>query len=697
MTYAERTAANRAITLADKVEYLHCLWEERIIVDAASFKATEGIGSWPLRRAHLSKARLSSCRFEFSPSDGMAGRPAELSRVAPAELAAAQEYLKTIPGAGGQTGHCELDLSEAFAVGLDGLRKKITKAKAGASSAEQDALLGFELGLDGLSAMLRNAAAAARGVGPDGDLVAASCERIASAAPETFLDASHLLWFVDLAVMHGDGAGLVVPGHIDRSLLPFFRRDLAEGIIDQDRALFLLECLYLHINTYISDGLAMSVMVGGRDSSGEDVTNELSYLCLEALRRTALVYPTVGVCWHEGTPEALTDLTVELISKGFSTPAFFGDETIQRGLRHYGVPAKASCWYINSTCVEITPSGSSNVWVASPYFSTCGILMEEIAAQAASGSPVASFDAFLDSYFQRLGQKITEAVAAQNGARENRRRYISMPVQSVFTRDCVARRKDINDGGATYNWVECSFVGLANLADSLMVLRGEVFDKRTMTFASMKALLDADFQGDEAARLRFLNSYPKYGNNNPEVDSLVGLVVGRAQEFCAKHKMLPDNSPFVPGSFCWIMHERLGMQCGATPDGRHALLPFADGGGPAQGREREGATAAALSTTTWDHSNMIGGVAFNMKFNRALFDGPQSLVGLKGVILTYLRRGGFETQVNVVDHEVLLKAKANPEAHRDLVVRIGGYTDYFVRLSPQMQDEVISRSSHTQI
>ncbi len=161
--------------------------------------------------------------------------------------------------------------------------------------------------------------------------------------------------------------------------------------------------------------------------------------------------------------------------------------------------------------------------------------------------------------------------------------------------------------------------------------------------------------------------------------------------------MDPDDSPFVPGSFCWIMHEVLGRQTGATPDGRKAGFPFADGGGPAQGRERRGPTAAILSTTSWDHSPMIGGLAYNMKFNTSLLQGRAGRDRLRDLVLTYLRRGGFETQINVVDRQALLDAREHPELHRDLAVRIGGYVDYFTRLSPEMQEEILMRTEFAQL
>jgi formate C-acetyltransferase len=592
-----------------------------------------------------------------------------------------------------------LDRGRLFAAGVDGLLAELARRGETVSGERAEALESFAQALQGFSAMIEHAALTAEALLDDApprrrhelEQIALSCRRIAHQPPATFRDALQLTWFMDLGVMGGDQVGLVVPGHLDRTLLPFYQRDREAGRLTEPEALALLECLYVLINEYIPDGLAISVMVGGRDSLGRDVTSPLSYLCLEALRRTRLVYPTVGICWHEGTPAELTELGVDLIAEGLCNVAFFGDETIQRGLGRLGAPAADACNYINSTCVEITPVAASNVWVASPYFSTPGLLLEELAAQAESPRPAATFEAFLEAYRRRLGAAIDAAAAEQNRLREGRRLHGRKPLQSAFTRDCIGRARDIDDGGAIYNWVECSFVGLANLADSLEVVRAEVYESQRLGLVELRGLLAADFAGHEAERQRFL-SHPKYGNTCAEVDGLLGDLIGFAAGECARQRLLPDASHFVPGAFCWIMHEQLGRACGATPDGRKAGFPFADGCGPAQGRERSGPTAAILSTTSWDHSPLIGGAAYNMKFGKSLFADAAGRTRLRDLVVTFLRRGGFETQVNVVDADVLEAARRAPEAYRDLVVRIGGYTDYFVRLSPQMQAEVILRT-----
>lgn len=670
-----------------------------VTTSARSLRASESLPI-QLRRGLCTCDVLQSLEFELPDESILMGIPAwpTLNTESP-DFQSASAYLDSLPPAPGQTGHCELDLSRLHQLGIDGLRRDLIQRIKNSSGSKKEAYQSFLYALDGFSALCAKAAATALAAIPSASpsrclelkVIYESCQRLAHHPPATFRDALQLNWLSILATMT-ENVGLVVPGRLDIRLISFYRQDIAAGRLTPTEALILLENLYLIINEVVPEGLAISVMVGGRDAQGQDVTNELSYLCMEAVRRTKLVYPTVGVCWHEGTPEALTDLTVELIGNGYSTPAFFGDDTIQRGLKHYGLPPAETCDYINSTCVEITPCGSSNVWVASPYFSTCHFLLEEIRAQAQT--PPATFDGFLAAYQARLADKIKEGVGEEIKRRELRQLNGRKPFQSLFTKDCLERGRDIDDGGARYNWVECSFVGLANLADSLYVIQEEVYNQHTMTMAELLSLLDANFEGHEPERLRLLKKHPKYGLNVEAVDHFVSDTVAFVTKECARYQIPPDASHFIPGAFCWIMHELLGRDSGATPDGRKAGFPFADGAGPAQGRETSGPTAAILSTTSWDASPFIGGVALNMKFNSSLFTSPEAFRRLRDLIITYLRRGGFETQVNVVDHAMLLKAKENPDAYRDLVVRIGGYTDYFTRLSPEMQAEVMLRTEY---
>jgi len=268
---------------------------------------------------------------------------------------------------------------------------------------------------------------------------------------------------------------------------------------------------------------------------------------------------------------------------------------------------------------------------------------------------------------------------AQNGG---------FPLLSPFVNDCLARGRDIDHGGARANWIESSFVGLANLADALAAIRQTVFEDRSLTLERLREALLADFAGYDDVRA-LLARAPKYGNDDDRVDGLVGWITRMLREECVKHHSYWDG-PVVPGLFCWIVHEHYGRLTRASADGRPAGFPFADGSGPAQGRERLGPTAAIRSVTKWDHSPMLGGIAVNLRFHP---DEPDRLAApMRHVLETFLHLGGFEVQVNVVGAEILRDAQTHPEHYRDLVVRVAGYSDYFVGLPPNMQKEVIART-----
>jgi formate C-acetyltransferase len=238
-----------------------------------------------------------------------------------------------------------------------------------------------------------------------------------------------------------------------------------------------------------------------------------------------------------------------------------------------------------------------------------------------------------------------------------------------------------------------SFVGMANLVDSLYALKTVVYDEKLLTVCQFKQILDSNFEGHEELRLRLLNDLPKYGNDIDEIDSYFSIFTNHIISECKKYTSIHSNANLIPSVFCWIMHEQFGRQTGATPDGRLAQFPLGDGSGPCQGRELKGPTASILSSTKWEHHQLIGGVAVNMKFSKSTL-GANSLAVMQSLIEAFMQRGGFEMQINVTDKELLEKARQNPEQYRDLIVRIGGYSDYFTRLSPQMQEEVILRTEH---
>jgi formate C-acetyltransferase len=273
---------------------------------------------------------------------------------------------------------------------------------------------------------------------------------------------------------------------------------------------------------------------------------------------------------------------------------------------------------------------------------------------------------------------------------DQRTRTGLQPFANCMIADCLERGLDIDHGGARYHWVEHSWVGLANLVDSLTAVRHFVYDTGRMTLAEFYAVLAANYEGHEALKLEIETALPKYGTDTAEVDELARSIAHFLMDTTETNDI--GGHRYVPGFFCWIMHNVLGSDTMATPDGRLAGWPMADGAGPAQGREANGPTAAILSATCWDHERALGGLVFNAKFTRSFMAAPENHAALRAMAETYLRRGGFEMQVNVVDNADLVEAQKHPDNYRDLVVRVAGYSDYFVNLAENIQNEVIARS-----
>ncbi len=521
--------------------------------------------------------------------------------------------------------------------------------------------------------------------------IARVCRRVPEYPAESFREAVqsvHFLTFCLTIEPFRPFASLQYQfGRPDQYLYPFYCRDKAAGRLTDAEAQTLLDCLGIQINHRVPNGLSCGYMVGGRDGQGRLVANELTEMGMRVIEQIRLVYPSVGLCWCADMPESYLETACEILGKGFSHPAVFNDTLISEGLKSYGLSEEESHRYIHSTCVEITPIASSNVWVASPYTNLVQILLDLLDRE------YADMEGLIGAIFSRLAASIRDNLIEQLSYRVARLNRAVCPLLSCFTDDCIERGLDTERGGARYNWIMPSFVGMANLVDSLYVIQKVIFEEKKYTFAQLKQMLDSDYEGFEAHRLEFLNRIEKYGNDCDEVDRYAARITAWIVAECRKYRFHEEDGQLIPSVFCWIKHDIFGRETGASPDGRKAGFPLGDGSGPAQGREHKGPTASILSSTKWDQQPFIGGVAVNMKFSKRLFT-EESKSKLMALVKTYLARGGFEIQINVTDRDTLLKARENPELYQDLVVRIGGYSDYFVRLSPTMQEEVLMRTEH---
>jgi len=395
------------------------------------------------------------------------------------------------------------------------------------------------------------------------------------------------------------------------------------------------------------------------------------------------------LCVHRETPDDLLDLSIKLLSEGCSYPGLFNDEFITKGLLKLGLPEDDARNYTHSCCVEITPCAKSGIWISSPYHNLPGILMEFLCER----SDFDSFDDLLSAYRCRLREKVEAAALRQNLLQLERSRIGGESLLAAcLVHDCLETGRSLDQGGAIYNYICPTFVGMANMVDSLTAINLLVFKEKEITLAELVGILKDDYKGNELLRKKIITKLPHYGNNEPLTDQLAQKIIDMLTHIGDGLRTF-RGSTLVPSLFSYLEHERLGQQTMATPDGRPAGFPLADSVGAVQGRDKNGPTAAILSATCWDHAPFIGGTALNLKFGKSQMSG-EAVAKMKTLIKIFMERGGFELQINCVDRETLLKARDNPENYGDLLVRIGGYSDYFTRLSPKMQAEIIARTEH---
>ena len=630
--------------------------------------------------------------LDIGPEERIVGRPL-LRLPTPSEarqIDAVHDTNESIPPfPGGDAGHFQPDFDKLFELGIGGLRREIESRRQHASAEQETFYQACGIAMAGFSRFVLR-------VADDCDDIelARACRQVATEPPATFHEGVQLMFLTIVALWFGEDHALTTPGRMDQTLRRLYEQDLVAGRTTPEEALELICCLCIQGYNILGPGSALSVLVGGRDRHGNDATCDLTYLCLAARQATRLVYPTVALAWHEGTPPELTDYACRMLRTGVGDPAFFNDELIVSGLRDHGVSVADSYDYMNSTCVEIKVVGSSHIWVTAPYFN-CAQLMLDALDRATDDevSAPATLEGFEQIVRDQFATAVRDAAQRLDAIWEARAQTGCFPLGSCLIDDCLERGLDFDRGGARYNWVENSFVGLANLVDGMIAIEHLIYDTGELSLGEFRQILQRDFADAEPLRQRILNRLPSYGNGDEGADATAAKWAGALIDITARHTVGPHA--YVPGFFCWVMHGHLGADTGATPDGRRAGMALADGAGAAQGRERRGPTASVLSTTRWSHRAALGGLVHNVRFSKALLDNDAGLQAMRGVIETYLRRGGFEIQVNVVGADTLRAAQADPEAYADLLVRVAGYSDYFVHLDANLQAEVIARTEHT--
>ena len=546
--------------------------------------------------------------------------------------------------------------------------------------------------------------------------IADMCARVPYEAPKTFHEAVQTVYFIQLIThIESDGSGISL-GRMDYYLYPFYKKDIEEGRITKAEAEELLDCLWLKIASIIQiwneedskafggHPVSQAVTFGGMDEFGNDTTNELSYMLLETTARVHLPQPSVCVRVSRNTPREFLLKSVEVIREGLGMPAVYNDDIAIPALVSRGVPIEeARVGYGVIGCVEMGVQGKMCAFANSGYFNMLKALeitlcngVDPVSGKKLgleTGDPLGftSFEQLKEAYIKQLDELLRHQVAVTNVVDVMHPRILPLPFITAITYDCVERGVEVQSGGARYNIEGISGVGLADVADSLAAIKKLVFEDKTLT---MKQVLDAikdDFVGHEDVRLQLLKAAPHYGNNDPYVDRIAREVVGSFSRIISRYKGL-RGSIFFAGMYSNSANVPIGAVCGASPNGRRAFAPVAEACSPSHGAEKNGPTQAALSVATLDHMIINNGSQYNQKYHPSALAGEKGLSALADLIRTFFEAGGYHIQFNVVSADTLREAQKNPEAYRDLVVRVAGYTAFFIDLAPDIQNDIIDRT-----
>jgi pyruvate formate-lyase/glycerol dehydratase family glycyl radical enzyme len=548
--------------------------------------------------------------------------------------------------------------------------------------------------------------------------IAAICRQVPGRPARTFHDALQAIHFVLITAQIEDYESAFSIGRLDQLLFPFYRSDFQDGRLSEDEALELLQCFYIKVSHSIPlfdadvslafAGLTAfaNAVVGGVDAHGNDATNPVSYLAVEAMRRVNTSQPNFGVRLHQATPRKFLDAVTQAMAKGLRNVQFFNDEAIIPALVNRAIPLPDARNYGIIGCVEPTVPGVSFTSSDAALFNL-GLCLElalndgrgrlftdQLGLPTGDPRQFTCIEDVIEAYRRQVAHLVGLMVEALGVLAEVHADHKPKPFISATTGACLERGLDVTWGGACYDFTGVQGVGAATVGDSLAALDELVFRRAQLTMDELLTALDDDFEGNAALRERLVNHAPKYGNDDAQADRFTRLAT---QIYCheVERYVNPRGGRYQPGLYSVTTHVALGLAVGATPDGRRAGAPLSQGISPVQGRDQRGPTAALNSAARLDHKLISNGCALNQKLNPAFLQGEKGSQTLAGLLRGYFQLGGMQLQWNLVDREMLLAAQAHPEDYRDLIVRVSGYSAHFTDLERVVQDEMITRVEHT--
>jgi formate C-acetyltransferase len=547
--------------------------------------------------------------------------------------------------------------------------------------------------------------------------IAAVCRHVPANAPRDFYEALQAYWFCHLAVITElNGWDAFSPGHLDQHLRPFYEQGLADATLTRDSAKELLEAFFVKFNNHPAPpkvGVTAqesgtytdfaNINLGGLLRDGADGSNEVTHILLEIIDEMHLLQPSSNLQLSRKTPDSILKHALRVIRNGYGFPSIFNADAVVQEQVRQGKSLEDARAGGCSGCVE-TGAFGKEAYILTGYFNLVKVFElvlnngsdprtgKRIGLRTGELSRFSTFDSLFDAFAEQLRYFVDIKIKGNQIIEQMYAALMPAPFLSVITDDCIGKGRDYNAGGARYNHTFIQFVGIGSLTDGLAAMKQLVFEEQRLSLAELAEILERDFEGHEAVRQRMINRTHKYGNDDDYADDLMvrifnlifETVDGRPNSRQGRYQieMLPTTC-----------HVYFGSVTGATSDGRRAGTPLSEGISPVQGADRIGPTAVVKSAAKMDHIK-TGGTLLNMKFTPALLGDETGIDKLAHLVRGYFNMDGHHVQFNVVQADTLRKAQDDPDAYRDLIVRVAGYSDYFCDLSRELQDEIIARTEH---
>jgi len=591
--------------------------------------------------------------------------------------------------------------------------------------------------------------------------ISRNCERVPERGARNFYEACQSFWFVQQLLQLESSGHSISPGRFDQYMFPYYKNDLDNGLITREFAGELLDCVWVKLNDlnkcrdagsaegFAGYSLFQNLIVGGQDKEGQDATNDLSFMCIEASRHVFLPQPSLSIRVWNGSPHELLIKAAELTRTGIGLPAYYNDEVIIPSLLNRGLTLEDARDYNIIGCVEPQKAGKTEGWHDAAFFNMCRPLElvfsngidkgELISVQTGHVKDMTTFEEFYDAYKKQMDYQISLLVNADNAIDVAHAARCPLPYLSSMVDDCIKRGRSVQEGGAVYNFTGPQGFGIANMADSLYAIKRLVFDEKKLTLTEykkaltlnygkgfdkifvtemaegiveelkaagqnigedqiadiVKSILNIEISPEEKERYQelreMIEAVPKFGNDEPAVDAFARDVAYTYTKPMETFKN-PRGGSYQAGLYPVSANVPLGAQTGATPDGRLAHTPLADGVSPSAGKDVNGPTAAANSVARLDHGIASNGTLFNQKFHPSALGGERGLDNFIALIRAYFDQKGSHMQFNVIDKETLKDAQNNPDQYKHLVVRVAGYSALFTTLSRSLQDDIINRT-----